>query len=149
MCECKIKSKTPAGSLGNYNYVFECEKADGTIQEIEVSSSNDIQAKALAELECDTLKIIDIERLKAYPNTKYKEYMVVSFKTDKNGVTLYWAGLFEGGNQESAFQKGENNIIKAIPPIYDWGTKNNWQITSTEAEINPLEIYKKLQIVKI
>lgn len=52
MCKCKIKSKTPAGSLGNFNYVFECKNSTGEIKEISVTSGNDNTALLLAELEC-------------------------------------------------------------------------------------------------
>jgi len=57
MCECKIKSKTPAGTLGNFNYVFECKSSTGVIKEISVTSGNDNTAMLLAELECSEDKI--------------------------------------------------------------------------------------------
>lgn len=56
MCICKQKSKKPAGTPGNFNYVFTCTKDDGTKTEIKVTSGNDNEAKQLAELECDESK---------------------------------------------------------------------------------------------
>lgn len=56
MCTCKQKSKKPAGTPGNFNYVFTCTKDDGTKTEIKVTSGNDNEAKQLAELECSEVK---------------------------------------------------------------------------------------------
>ncbi len=53
MCTCKQKSKKPAGSPGNFNYIFLCVKNDGTKKEIKVTAGNDNEAKQLAELECE------------------------------------------------------------------------------------------------
>ena len=57
MCTCKQKSKKPAGSPGNFNYVFTCTTDDGTTKEVKITSGNDNEAKQLAELECDDVKI--------------------------------------------------------------------------------------------
>lgn len=57
MCTSKQKSKKPAGTPGNFNYVFTYTKDDGTKTEIKVTSGNDNEAKQLAELECEDLKI--------------------------------------------------------------------------------------------
>jgi hypothetical protein len=60
MCTCKLKSKSPAGSPGNFNYVYTCTKADGSQQEIKVSAGNDNEGKKLAELECEEEKLADL-----------------------------------------------------------------------------------------
>ncbi|OMP30062.1 hypothetical protein [Mangrovimonas sp. DI 80] len=57
MCNCKQKSKEPAGGTGNFNYVFICTKDDGSEKEIKVTAGNDNEAKQLAELDCDGVKI--------------------------------------------------------------------------------------------
>ncbi|SDA09828.1 hypothetical protein SAMN05216315_101123 [Nitrosospira sp. Nsp18] len=54
MATVKFKRKTPAGGgAGNFNYEYDCTCNTGTKKEIKVVSANDIQAKHLAELECD------------------------------------------------------------------------------------------------
>ncbi len=58
MCTCKQKSKKPAGSPGNFNYVFTCTKENGIKVEIKVTAGNDNEAKALAELECQDTEVI-------------------------------------------------------------------------------------------
>jgi hypothetical protein len=49
----KQTKKTPAGSLGNFNYEFECTCGGGAKYIVKVTSANDNQAKQLAQLECD------------------------------------------------------------------------------------------------
>ena len=53
MASIKFIKKTPAGSLGNFNYEYECTCSSGAKHKITVSSANDNQAKQLAEMECD------------------------------------------------------------------------------------------------
>jgi hypothetical protein len=50
-CECSQVSKTPL-SAGNFRYLFACKK-NGTFRNVTVDAGNDIEAKRLAELECD------------------------------------------------------------------------------------------------
>jgi len=53
MATVKQTKKTPAGPPGNFNYEFECTCSSGKRHTIEVTSANDIQAKALAQLACE------------------------------------------------------------------------------------------------
>jgi hypothetical protein len=53
MATVKQKSKTPAGTPGNFNYEFDCTCKSGRKHVIKVTSANDNQAKQLAQLECD------------------------------------------------------------------------------------------------
>jgi len=90
MCTCKQKSKKPAGSPGNFNYVFVCTKEDGTVSELKITAGNDNEAKILAEVECKDSKKIqaiqkiiidDFETLKVLLNTDYSNHqlLIVSF----------------------------------------------------------------------
>lgn len=51
MCECKVKTKVPAGSPGNFNYEVECKKR-GRSKIFPITTTNDNYARQLAELEC-------------------------------------------------------------------------------------------------
>lgn len=53
MASITFVKKTPAGSLGNFNYEYKCTCASGTKHTITVTSTNDNQAKQLAEMECN------------------------------------------------------------------------------------------------
>ena len=52
MSSVEFIKKTPAGSLGNFNYEYKCKCADSSTHIIKVTTTNDNQAKQLAELEC-------------------------------------------------------------------------------------------------
>lgn len=53
MASVKFKKKSPAGPPGNFNYEYECTCAGGAKHAVTVTSANDVQAKALAQLECE------------------------------------------------------------------------------------------------
>lgn len=54
MSTIKFVRKTAAGGAGNFNYEYTCSCADGGKKpNITVTSANDNQARALAQLECD------------------------------------------------------------------------------------------------
>ena len=52
MCVCELKDKKPAGSLGTFNYKFECKKL-GKSKTFVITTANDNEAKQLCELECE------------------------------------------------------------------------------------------------
>lgn len=52
MCNCEQKEKLSNPRTGYFDYVFLCKKSDGKRRVIAVTSSNDTQAKHLAELQC-------------------------------------------------------------------------------------------------
>lgn len=52
MCDCKLKSKKPAGPIGNFNYKYECAKG-GRTKVFSVTAANDNEGKRLVELECE------------------------------------------------------------------------------------------------
>lgn len=52
-CTCSLVSKTNQGA-GNFLYVFACQK-EGTFRSVSVTAGNDVEAKRLAELECEAL----------------------------------------------------------------------------------------------
>lgn len=52
MCNCIQKERFNNPRLGYYDYVFQCEKSDGTRKIITLTATNDSQAKQLAELKC-------------------------------------------------------------------------------------------------
>lgn len=52
MATLTLKSKTHLGS-GNFEYTYECFCSPRPVKEIKVTSGNDNEAKALAQLECD------------------------------------------------------------------------------------------------
>lgn len=84
MCICKQKSKKPAGTPGNFNYVFTCTKDDGTTKEIKVTAGNDNEAKQLAELECDESKTFAL--LKTIRNLDLKGSFFTGFKHPDNNI---------------------------------------------------------------
>lgn len=91
MCTCKQKSKKPAGSPGNFNYVFTCTKDDGTKTEIKVTSGNDNEAKQLAELECQEKSIREFynKELKRIPE-QHKEVTIVAYvEKDEDYYFIY------------------------------------------------------------
>ncbi len=53
MCTCKQKDKLQNPRLGYFDYVFECRKDNGRPKFITVTSTNDSQAKQLAEQKCE------------------------------------------------------------------------------------------------
>lgn len=52
MASVKFVRKVPAGALGNFNYEYECTCAKGAKHKLTFTTTNDIQAKQLAEQEC-------------------------------------------------------------------------------------------------
>jgi hypothetical protein len=52
MCNCIQKEKLDNPRLGYYDYVFLCKKLDGQNKVITITSTNDSQAKQLAEQKC-------------------------------------------------------------------------------------------------
>jgi hypothetical protein len=54
MARVSLISKAPAGGAGNFKYVYSCTCDDGGMRRnIEVTSANDNEAMALAQMECD------------------------------------------------------------------------------------------------
>ncbi|MCE7070884.1 hypothetical protein LZG74_11255 [Dyadobacter sp. CY327] len=84
MCTCKQKSKKPAGTPGNFNYVFSCTNDDGTKTEIKVTAGNDNEAKQLAELECDESKSFGL--LKTIRDLDLKGVVYTGFMFPDNNV---------------------------------------------------------------
>jgi hypothetical protein len=92
MCTCKQKSKKPAGTPGNYNYVFSCTKDDGTKIEIKVTAANDNEAKQLAELECEETKIANT--VKTIISEEFEDTIKVLLNPDYSNeetlVVAFW-----------------------------------------------------------
>lgn len=92
MCNCKQKSKKPAGTPGNFNYVFTCTKDDGSTVEIKITAGNDNEAKQLAELECEDSKAKQsIKRIiKNDFDETLKLLLNTSFSNEQNIVVTFW-----------------------------------------------------------
>lgn len=56
MCTCVMKEKFKNPRLGYFDYVFQCEKNDGSRKIITLTHTNDSEAKQLAELKCQEEK---------------------------------------------------------------------------------------------
>jgi hypothetical protein len=54
MCDCKQIKRVAKGPLGNFEYTFECVQPPEQKRIIKINSTNDIQAKLLAEMECNS-----------------------------------------------------------------------------------------------
>jgi hypothetical protein len=53
MCNCIIKEKKYNPRYGYFDYIFLCKKNNGRNRVVTITSSNDLQAKFLAEMKCD------------------------------------------------------------------------------------------------
>ncbi len=60
-CICSQVSKVNQGA-GNFKYVFACQK-DGTFRNVKITSGNDSEAKALAELDCEQTTVANSDAL--------------------------------------------------------------------------------------
>ncbi|RZK26487.1 MAG: murein L,D-transpeptidase [Flavobacterium sp.] len=90
MCICKQKSKTPAGSPGNFNYIFSCTDANNNTRDIKISAGNDVEAKMLAEEECSENKISVFQSGKRVPYSDDSEITITAFlEADDNYYYIY------------------------------------------------------------
>lgn len=53
MATLNLLKKVPAGPLGNFNYTYECACGAGAKHTITISAANDLEAKKLAEQDCE------------------------------------------------------------------------------------------------
>ncbi len=92
MCTCKQKSKKPAGSPGNFNYVFSCITSDGKKKEIKLNAGNDLDAKSLAELECEESEVTNAIKAIIAEDFGLDLHVLLhsSFSTDQTVVVSYW-----------------------------------------------------------
>lgn len=112
MCICKQKSKKPAGTPGNFNYVFTCTKDDGTKTEIKVTSGNDNEAKQLAELECDESKVGGLLKVLRKFDSQSTGKLYSGHKYPDNNLPGHIL-LVESSNSIYSFNK--NDILNESP----------------------------------
>lgn len=116
MSSVKFIRKTPAGGAGNFNYEFSCSCSGGAAKpNVVVTSANDNQARALAQLECDDScgesrsQYVDVpvkeftaqlESLTAMPEAKSGTWVNYSFQD-----RVFWTGdrLYGSWSQELSF----------------------------------------------
>lgn len=91
MCTCVQKSKTLAGSSGDFNYVFTCTADDGIIKTINVTAGNDNKAKQLAELQCSQDQVPDHDKVGPFelPQDDHEVTIVAYVEKDKTFYFIY------------------------------------------------------------